>query len=124
MVRARDRLEATICLGSVSPAHEDDRLSGPDRQALRRAGDNAQLEHDSRGGEDFEATGVTQALARYRFPQTIASAKAAPHKKILAGSGEVTTAKAASPKPVWPAPLLLVICMRTKEAAVGEKLNT
>src|SRR5437763_1631203 len=54
MVRARDCREGTICLWRVSPPHEDDRVYGPDRQALHRAADDAQLEHDHRGRADFE----------------------------------------------------------------------
>lgn len=41
------RVTKPVCLWRVPSPHEDDRLSGPDRQAVRGVGDNTELEHNN-----------------------------------------------------------------------------
>jgi len=54
MVGTGDGLKRPIRLWDVPSPYEDDRLSWPDRQALRRAGDDTELEHDSCNRADLE----------------------------------------------------------------------
>lgn len=54
MVCARNCVQEAIRLRNLSPPHEDHWVSRPNRQALRRTGNHAQLEHDTRGSADFE----------------------------------------------------------------------
>jgi hypothetical protein len=63
VVRASNRVEKAIRLRSVPSPHENDRLSWPDREFVRCAGDHTQLEHNPRGCSDFESAG-----GRYNRP--------------------------------------------------------
>src|SRR4030081_357166 len=54
VVRASYRVEKAIRLGSVPSPHENDRLSWADRQIVRCAGDDTELEHHNRHRADFE----------------------------------------------------------------------
>src|SRR5262245_59250448 len=47
-------LEESARVRSLPPAHENNCLSRPDRQTLRGAGDNTQLEHNTLGVADSE----------------------------------------------------------------------
>ena len=47
----------TIRVRDVPPSDEDDRLSWPDRQTLRCASDDTELEHDNRDRADLEGPG-------------------------------------------------------------------
>ena len=47
----------TIRIWPVPSSHEDDQLSWPDRQALRCAGHDTELEHDNRDRADLEGPG-------------------------------------------------------------------
>ena len=57
VVRASYRLEKPIRLWSVSSPHENHRLSWPDRQTVRCAGDDTELEHHNGHRADFERRG-------------------------------------------------------------------
>ena len=54
MVRARYRVEKAIRLRRIPSPHENDRLTRPDRQTVRCAGDDTELEHHNRHRADFE----------------------------------------------------------------------
>ena len=51
---AGDRLPRTIRVWDVPSSHENDRLSWPDRQTLRRTSDYTELEHDREDCADPE----------------------------------------------------------------------
>ena len=57
VVRASYCVEKPIRLRSVSSPHENQRLSWPDRQTVRCAGDDTELEHHNRHRADFERSG-------------------------------------------------------------------
>ena len=57
MVGTGDGVKRPICVWNVPSPYEDDWLSWPDRQALRRASNNAELEHDDDDRADFEEPG-------------------------------------------------------------------
>src|SRR5580700_8703863 len=54
VVRASYRVEEAIRLRSVPSPPENDRLSWADRQTVRCAGDDTELEHHNRHRADFE----------------------------------------------------------------------
>src|SRR6516225_6593316 len=62
VVLASYRVEKPIPLRSVPSSHENDQLSWPDRQTVRRAGDDTELEHHNCDRADFERPGEERPL--------------------------------------------------------------
>jgi hypothetical protein len=57
VVRTHHDLQRPVCLRGVPSPHENDRLSRPDRQTIRRASDNAKLEYYRGHRANFERRG-------------------------------------------------------------------
>src|SRR5439155_7491846 len=56
VVGAGDGFARPVRVWNVPPPHEDNRLSWPDRQAIRRASDDTELEHNSCDPANFEGS--------------------------------------------------------------------
>src|SRR6266581_3684782 len=63
---ASHRVGEPIRLRSVPSSHENDRLSWPDRQTVRRTGDDTELEHNRCDRADFERPGEERDPCRPR----------------------------------------------------------
>src|SRR2546430_9898368 len=80
-----------IRLRSVPSSHENDRLSGPDRQTGRRAGDDAELEHHGCDRANLERPGealvvmVSSSLVILDLRRTLSSVR--PRRPIVPRSG-------------------------------------
>jgi len=68
VVLASYRVQKPIRLWSVPSSHENDQLSWPDRQTVRCAGDDTELEHNNCDRADFERTweGSLKTRAKWR----------------------------------------------------------
>jgi hypothetical protein len=61
VVSAGDRVQRAVRVRSVPSSHEDNQLPWPDRQTVRRAGHDSELEHNNCYHADFEeSTGRTR----------------------------------------------------------------
>lgn len=56
MVGAGAGFARPVRVWNVPPSYEDNRLPRPDRQAIRRTSDDAELEHDLCSPADFEGS--------------------------------------------------------------------